>query len=59
MYIFDHISSVLRIKNVSNKLLEKNETHFIFNNVPPPENRAVYEIMWTKYGRGRQVADEI
>jgi BarA-like signal transduction histidine kinase len=26
---------------------ENHNTHFMFNNSFPPENRAVYEIMWT------------
>jgi hypothetical protein len=34
-------------------------TYCIFNNSPPPpENRAVYEIMWQKYGTARQAADD-
>jgi len=30
------------------KVEQKNKTHFMFNNFTPspPENRAVYEIMW-------------
>jgi len=37
---------------------EIRNTHFVFSNFPPPppENRAVYEIMWKKFvewaGRG-------
>jgi len=33
------------MRNVSEKFLEKVETHFMFNN-SPPENRAAYEIRW-------------
>jgi len=50
-------SVLLRIENVSDKLSEKVETYFIFNNLFS-ENRAMYEIMWKNYGRGRQVTDE-
>ena len=34
------------------KVVEKIKTHFVFNTPLPPENRAVYEIMW-KNGGGR------
>jgi len=38
----------LRMRNFSDKLCrEYQNTHFMFYNLfPPPENRAVYEIMW-------------
>ena len=36
------------------KVVEKIKTHFGFSNFFPPENRAVYEIMWGKYGRAGQ-----
>ena len=28
------------------KFVENIKTHFVFNNSPPPENRAVFEKMW-------------
>jgi len=28
------------------KVVEKIKTHFMFNDFFPPENRAVYEVMW-------------
>ena len=36
------------MRNVSDKSCRENQnTHFVFNNFPPPpENRAVYEIIW-------------
>ena len=38
---------LLRIRNVSTEFAEKiKKSHFLFKNVFPPENRAVYEIMW-------------
>ena len=41
------------------KFEEKIKTHFlIFNNLPPPENRAVYEITCKKYGIARQATND-
>jgi hypothetical protein len=35
------------MRNFSDKSCRENQnTYFVFNNPPPPENRAVYEIMW-------------
>jgi len=35
------------MRNISEKGCKENQnTHITFNNSPPPENRAVYEIMW-------------
>jgi hypothetical protein len=37
----------LRMKNVTDTSCRENRnTHFMFNNIFSPENRAVYEIMW-------------
>jgi len=37
---------LLRMRTVSDKTCRENQnTHFVFNN-PPPENRAVYKILW-------------
>jgi hypothetical protein len=57
IYIVDHISLILTMKSISDKISEKLETHilcsvtfFFF------ENRSVYEIMWKKksiVARGR------
>jgi hypothetical protein len=38
-------SILLRMRNVSDKVVQKIKTHFMFNNFFS-ENRAVYEIMW-------------
>jgi hypothetical protein len=40
------------------KGVDKIETHFTCHNVYS-ENRAVYEIIWEKYGRAVQTSDEI
>ena len=37
-------SVLLRMRNVSDKICRE-KTHFMFN-IPPPENRAVYETIW-------------
>jgi len=34
------------VKNVSDKVLDKTKTHIIFSKFLPPENPAVYEIIW-------------
>jgi hypothetical protein len=38
-------------------VVEKIKTHLMFS-PPPPENRAVYEIMWEKCCRAGQAADD-
>jgi hypothetical protein len=44
-------SILLRMRNVSDKSCRENQnTHFVFSNFFPPENRAVYEIISGKYG---------
>jgi hypothetical protein len=40
-----------RVRNVSDRFVEKVKTHFTFSNVFP-ENLAFYEITWKKHGRG-------
>jgi hypothetical protein len=46
------------MKHVSDKSCTENQnTHFMSNNFFS-ENRAVYEIMWKKYGRARQTTDD-
>ena len=42
------------------KVLEGIKTHFTFKTLPspPPENRAVYEIMWKKNYRAGQVTND-
>jgi hypothetical protein len=40
------------------EVVEKIITHFVLNNFFPPVSRAVYEIMWKKYGRARQDTDD-
>ena len=40
-------SFLFRMRNVANKFVDKIKTHFMFSNSPPPpQNRAVYEVMW-------------
>jgi len=49
------------MKNVSDKTYRENQnTNFVFNNSsPPPENRALYEVMWkNKHGRVGQATDD-
>ena len=43
------------MKNVSDKICKENgNTYFMFSNLFPPENRAVYEIIWKNFvERGR------
>ena len=44
--VFDNISVLLRIRNVSEKRCRQNQnTYFVFH-IFPPEYPAVYEIMW-------------
>jgi len=38
------------------KVVEKIKIHFMFSNFP--EKRAVYEIMWKKYGTVGQATDD-
>jgi len=47
MYIYDTVRSLLlRMRNISEKIIEKiKNTHCIFSNFSS-ENLAVYEIMW-------------
>jgi hypothetical protein len=46
------------MRNVSDRSCRGNQnTRFVFNNFFP-ENLAVYEVMWKKYGRGRQTTDD-
>jgi hypothetical protein len=41
-------------KNISDKSCRENQnTHFMFNKCYP-ENRAVYETVWKKYGKAGQ-----
>jgi hypothetical protein len=63
MYIYDNISLtrsiLLRMRNASDKSCrETQNTHFMFDNFFS-ENRAVYEIMWEKYGTAIQSTDKI
>ena len=40
-------SVLLRMRNVSDKIcIENQNTNFTFNKFCPPENRAVYGILW-------------
>jgi hypothetical protein len=43
------------MRNISDKSCGRNQrTHFVFGNFFPPENRAVYEILWQDVERGRE-----
>jgi len=48
-------SFLLRKRNVSDKsCIENQNKHFVYRNFFPPENRAVYDIIWKNmYGRAR------
>ena len=39
-------SVLLRVRNVSEKFVQKIETHILCSVTFSPENRAIYEIMW-------------
>jgi len=48
---------LLRMRNVSGSSCRGNQNwHFRFNNFP--KNLTIYEIMWKKYGAGRQASDD-
>jgi hypothetical protein len=41
------------------EVAEEMKTHFVFNNISPPQNRAAYEIMWKhNHGRAQHATDE-
>jgi len=45
------------VRNVGDKSCKGNQnTYFVI--IFPPENRAVYEMMWKKYGKARQATDD-
>jgi hypothetical protein len=46
-----------RMRNVSEKTCRENESTHLMSKMFS-ENRAVYEIMWEKYGTARQVTDD-
>ena len=48
IYIFLIISRsvLLRMRNISDKTVEKIKTHMLFSNSPTPDIRAVYDIIW-------------
>ena len=43
--------------NISGKVVQKIKTRILCSKTFP-ENRAIYEIMWEKYGRARQATDD-
>jgi len=47
---------LLRIRNFSEKLVEKIKTHILYS-ILFYENRAVYEIIYKIYGRAGQTKD--
>jgi len=46
------------MRNVSDKIVEKIETHFVFDNFLP-ENLAVHETVWEKNFAAGQAIDDI
>jgi hypothetical protein len=47
------------MRNISDEIVEKIKTHILCSNsFFPPENRAVYEIMWKKFRRVGQTTDD-
>ena len=47
------------MRKFSDKSCRRNQnTHCMCNNFFFSENRAVYEIIWKKYGRARQATDD-
>jgi hypothetical protein len=52
-------SVLLRMRNVAEKVVHKIKPHILFWIMcPPPENLAVYEIMWKKCCRAGQTTDD-
>ena len=48
-FLIVYLSVLVRMRNISDKRCKENQnTHFMFNNIFSPKNRAVYEIMWKK-----------
>ena len=44
---FDHLSLIyFRMRNVSDKIVEKIKTHFMFSNIFSYENCAIHKIKW-------------
>jgi len=59
-YIYDRItpsSSYNEKKMFQIKVVEKIKTRSLCSVTLAPENRVIYEMMWEKYGRPRQVTD--
>jgi len=52
-FMFISCSLLLRVKNVSVKVVEKIKTRFFLCPITFFENRAFYVIMWENYGRVR------
>jgi len=50
-------SILLRMRNFSDKVVEKIKAHILCSITVLSENLAVNEIMWKKYGRVRQTTD--
>jgi hypothetical protein len=45
------------MRNVSDKFVEKVKTHIVFS-ITFPESRGVFDIVWEKYGRARQITGD-
>jgi len=60
MYFWYLPQSFLEWEMFQTKVVDKINTHFMFNNIPPPppQNRAVYEIMWENIVRAGQATDD-
>jgi hypothetical protein len=47
------------MRNVLDKRCRENQNmHYVLNKFFSPENRAVYEIVWKKYSRAREAAED-
>ena len=52
-------SVLLRMRNVCRtKVVQKIKTHILYSITPPPDNLAVYEIMWKNTDRAGQATDD-
>jgi hypothetical protein len=58
IYIYGNISVLLRIRNISNKPVDKIKTHFLCSLTFFPEHCVIYEINVEKYCTVRQAAGD-
>jgi hypothetical protein len=55
-FLITSCSVLLRMRNFSEKFVEKIKTHILYS-ITFSENNTVYEIMWKKYGRVKKATD--